>query len=186
MTTKLVLASRSPRRKELLEHAGLNFEVRSAGIPETPERGESPVAYVRRLSRAKAEAVRSDEDEVVLGADTVVVLDDDILEKPNDEADAARMLGLLSGREHRVITGICLLQGESVVSDHVETRVRFLDLSAAEIAAYAASGEPMDKAGAYAIQGLGSKFVDQVQGCYFNVVGLPVSRVYRRLKEMGW
>lgn len=122
--------------------------------------------------------------DVALGADTVVVLDNHVLEKPADAADATRMLRILSGREHLVITGICLRSLDAERVDTETTRVSFVALSEAEIASYVASGEPMDKAGAYAIQGLASKFIDRVNGCYFNVVGLPVSRVYRHWKEL--
>lgn len=185
MRYRLVLASQSPRRREILERAGFRFEVRAVGIPEKPDIGESPVEYVRRLARAKAEAVKRSPEEIVLGADTIVVAGDELLEKPSNLSDAERMLRLLSGREHSVITGIYLCCDAGSVSDHAETRVRFLPLSDREIADYAASEEPADKAGAYAIQGFASKFIDRIEGCYFNVVGLPVSLVYRRLLEFG-
>ncbi|MDZ4800394.1 MAG: Maf family protein [Bryobacteraceae bacterium] len=175
---RLVLASASPRRREILQNAGLRFEVRVAGVPEAPLPGESPVDYVRRLAFAKASAVARAEDEVVLGADTVVVLDAHILEKPRDAADAARMLRMLSGREHVVVTGFALVGGAEAVVKHAETRVLVAALTNDEIDAYVASGEPMDKAGAYAIQGLASKFIERIDGCYFNVVGLPISSVY--------
>jgi septum formation protein len=181
----LVLASQSPRRREILESAGLPFIVRAANVPEGRRGTESPHEYVRRLSRAKAEAVELGPDEVILGADTVVVLDRLMLEKPRDEADARRMLALLSGREHHVITGICLRHAGGVISDSAETRVRFVPLTTAEIDKYVATGEPFDKAGAYAIQGLASKLIDRIDGCYFNVVGLPVALVYRHLKSLG-
>jgi septum formation protein len=180
----LVLASQSPRRRELLTTAGFSFTVRARPVEDVRGAGESPEAYVRRLAEAKAEAAWQDSDEIVLGADTVVVLDQDVLEKPRDLADARRMLTLLSGREHTVITGICLRHAGGREVDHVSTAVRFLALSAVEIDAYVASGEPMDKAGAYAIQGLASKFVDRIDGDFFNVVGLPVSRVYRYLQVL--
>jgi septum formation protein len=178
---RLVLASQSPRRREILERAGFEFTVRVAAVPERPEPGESPVQYVIRLSRSKAEAVTRDADEVVLGADTVVVLGEHILEKPCDARDAARMLRMLSGRTHNVITGICLAADGTLVQDHAETRVHFTHLGDEDIARYVESGEPMDKAGAYAIQGLASKFIDGIEGCYFNVVGLPVALVYKQL-----
>ena len=146
--------------------------------------GESPLDYVRRLAEEKAFAVEMRAGEVVLAADTVVVVDDHLLEKPRDQADAIRMLRLLSGREHEVLTGICLRSESRKIVDAASTRVRFVPLSEAEIAEYANSGEPMDKAGAYAIQGLASKFIDRVEGCYFNVVGLPIALVYRHLKEL--
>ena len=180
---KLVLASQSPRRREILERAGFEFTVRVAGVPEQPLPGESPEDYVLRLSRAKAEAVHRAPDEIVLGADTVVVLDHHLLEKPADATDAARMLRLLSGREHSVITGICLISDAGVTSSFEETRVEFIGLSEDEIAEYVKSGEPMDKAGAYAIQGLASKYIRRIDGDYFNVVGLPVAQVYSLLKR---
>ncbi len=181
----LVLASKSPRRQQILRDAGIPFIVRAADVPEERQPGESPTDYVRRLAEQKAFAVPKLPGEVVLGADTTVAIDDHVLEKPRDTADAMRMLTLLSGREHAVITGICLrAQGRKIV-DTVTTRVRFVPLTPEELEAYAASGEPMDKAGAYGIQGLASKFIDRIEGDYFNVVGLPVALVYRRLKEIA-
>jgi septum formation protein len=183
---KLVLASQSPRRREILRAAGLEFAVRVFPVEEMRAEGESPEAYVRRLAQAKAEAswAHGSGDEVVLGADTVVVLGTDVLEKPHDVADARRMLGLLSGREHVVITGICLRHAGGAKVDSVSTKVRFAPLNDSEIESYANSGEPLDKAGAYAIQGLASKFVESIDGDFFNVVGLPVSRVYRYLQSL--
>jgi len=143
---------------------------------------EAPDAYARRLARAKADAAWENRDEIVLGADTIVVLEQKVLEKPRDDAHARDMLELLSGREHRVITGICLRHARGIEVDSVATRVRVAQLSSVEIDAYVASGEPMDKAGGYAIQGLASKFVERIDGCYFNVIGLPLSQVYRYLK----
>jgi septum formation protein len=181
---KLILASQSPRRKELLAAAGFEFEVRARPVEEVRRAEESPVDYVRRLAREKANAAWDGLGEVALGADTVVVGDEHVLEKPKDTDDAARMLGMLAGREHSVITGICLRHAGGVILDHAETRVRFLPMSALEIEEYVRSEEPMDKAGAYAIQGLASKFVERIDGCYFNVVGLPVSLVYRHWKKL--
>ena len=181
----LVLASRSPRRQEILERAGFRFVVRPAEVDETVLPGETAPDHVRRLARAKAGMITAAPDEIVLGADTVVVAGEQILGKPADEADAARMLRLLSGREHVVLTGICLRAGDRRIEDFESTRVRFVSLAPAEIEAYVASGEPMDKAGAYAIQGLASKFIERIEGCYFNVVGLPVARVYRRMRDLG-
>ena len=184
----LILASQSPRRSELLSTAGFQFTVRSRPVEEVRAPGESPVDYVRRLAREKAEAARGPMaasescDEVVLGADTVVVLGDRVMEKPVDADDARAMLRALSGREHDVITGICLLQADRTIIDHEITRVHFVELSDREIDAYVLSGEPMDKAGAYAIQGLASKFVDRIEGCYFNVMGLPLALMYRHWK----
>ena len=180
----LILASQSPRRRELLRNAGIAFEVRARSVEEVRAAGEAPLDYAMRLARDKAEAAWEGRDEVVLGADTIVVLRDTVLEKPSDEAHAQSMLAALSGQEHVVITGISLRHPRGVVVDSESTRVHFSELSAAEIREYVDSGEPMDKAGAYAIQGLASKFVDRIEGCYFNVMGLPVPRVYRILKKL--
>jgi len=180
----LILASQSPRRQELLRHAGIPFLVRPAQVEERPLPGEGAHAYARRLARAKAEAVSAAPEDVVLGADTVVVADGEILGKPADEADARRMLRLLSGREHQVITGICLRTVQHTVLDSESTSVRFVPLSEEEIADYVASGEPADKAGAYAIQGLASKFIDRLEGCYSNVVGLPLALLYKHLRAL--
>jgi septum formation protein len=180
----VVLASQSPRRRELLERAGIPFTVRVSGVPEHEIPGETPSAYVRRLAREKATAVSRASGEIVLGADTTVVIDGQILAKPADRADAVRMLRLLSGREHDVLTGICLVHSGGVVEDESCTTVRFVSLSEAEIETYVASGEPADKAGAYAIQGLASKFIDRIAGDYCNVVGLPVALVYSHLRRI--
>ena len=181
----LILASASPRRHEILTLAGLEFVVRVPGIEEVRVSGERPRDYVRRLARAKAEtALGAAGGDIVLAADTVVVLDDHVLEKPVDRADAERMLRLLSGRKHEVVTGVCLHRGSRSIVDVAVTRVRFAVMTDGEIAEYAATGEPMDKAGAYAIQGFASKFIQGIDGCYFNVMGLPVSLVYRHLKEL--
>ena len=182
----LILASQSPRRRELLTQAGYSFEVRPAHIPEEPLAGENPIAYVTRLAREKAEAVFREvtadarlnaESEIlaVLGADTTVTLDDTILGKPEDAADAARMLKMLSGRTHRVMTGVALATADGVEVAAEVTAVRFLTLSEEEIAGYVATGEPMDKAGAYAIQGYAARWIPRIEGCYFNVVGLPLA-----------
>ena len=179
----LVLASRSPRRAELLEAAGCAFTVRAADIDETPLPGEAPRDYVLRIAEEKARAVAATESETVLAADTSVVLDTEIMGKPNDVADAARMLRALSGRKHEVLTGICLKRGERLLRDVASTAVWFAPLGEDEIASYVASGEPMDKAGAYGIQGVASRFIERIDGSYTNVVGLPVALVYRRLRE---
>lgn len=182
----LVLASRSPRRAEILRAAGIPFTVRAAEVDETPLPGERPETYVRRIARAKAFAVEAAPGEIVLGADTTVVAGSAMLGKPVDAADARRMLALLSGRSHEVLTGICLRrENAELVEDWAATRVWFTDLTGREIEEYAASGEPMDKAGGYAIQGLASKFIERVDGCYFNVVGLPVAMVYGHLKRIS-
>ncbi len=210
----LILASASPRRQELLRHAGIAFDVQPTEVPETPREGESPQACAERLAREKALAVfRQRPNDQVLGADTIVVVDGVILGKPRDEADATHMLRLLSGKTHSVITGVCLvgnrsLQGPqpSEICGHVglpeaapfpatperipsyqdvrseTTLVTFAALSDQEIRSYIASGEPMDKAGAYAIQGIASRWISCIEGDYSNVVGLPVSLVYRMLR----
>jgi septum formation protein len=178
----LVLASQSPRRSEILRQAGIPFTVRAVPVDETPLHGEPPVDYVRRLAAVKAQAVSAVPGELVLGADTTVVAGDEMLAKPEDARDACRMLRLLSGRRHDVITGICLRRGSALVCDHALTAVWFAPMSDREIEEYAASGEPMDKAGAYAIQGLASKFIERIEGCYFNVVGLPIALLYQHLK----
>ncbi|HUB83796.1 MAG TPA: Maf family protein [Bryobacteraceae bacterium] len=181
----LILASQSPRRAEILRQAGIPFLVRAAPVDETLQPGEAPEVYVRRLAKAKALAVPADRDEIVLSADTTVVVNSEILAKPEDEADARRMLALLSGRRHEVMTGICLRRGEELVCDHEVTAVWFAPMSQQEIADYVATGEPMDKAGAYAVQGGASKFVPRIEGCYFNVMGLPVSLVYRHYRKLA-
>ncbi len=176
-----MLASQSPRRAEILRQAGIPFTVRAVPVDETPLPGEEPEDYVRRLAEMKARAVAAESAEVVLAADTTVVIDGEILGKPEDDADARRMLVKLSGRRHEVMSGICLKRGGEVVCDSATTAVWFSPLSESEITGYVASGEPMDKAGGYAIQGLASKYVERIEGCYFNVMGLPVGMVYRYL-----
>ena len=180
----LVLASASPRRQELLRNAGISFEVQPAHIPEDPLPGEQAKDCAERLAREKALAIAKERpQDVVLGADTVVVVDGRILGKPLDAADAARMLRMLSGREHQVITGVCLVAGGqwSVASE--STSVAFSEITDKEIADYVATGEPMDKAGAYAIQGIASRWIPRIEGDYSNVVGLPVALVWRMLRE---
>jgi septum formation protein len=213
-----VLASASPRRRELLTQAGFSFTVHPAHIPEDPLPSEDPIAYVIRLAREKAEAVfaqlslgahpttapqfekpgapgfNSETWEsrnlalrslIVLGADTTVTLDNHILGKPTGPADAARILRLLSGRTHRVITGVAVVTAQSVEVAAEITAVRFLTLSDQEIESYVATGEPMDKAGAYAIQGRAARWIPRIQGCYFNVVGLPIALVAALLKPFS-
>lgn len=179
-----MLASASPRRKQLLANAGIPCVVRPANVEEIPQQGETPRDYVRRLAQAKAEAVPAQPGEVVLGADTTVEIDGRILEKPADSADAIRMLGLLQGRSHQVHTGVCLVHDGRSVVDVSTTEVVFRSLEESEIREYVASGEAIDKAGAYGIQGRASRFVEKVDGCYFNVVGLPVSLVWRILQGL--
>ncbi len=187
----LVLASASPRRQELLRNAGIEFTVCPAEIPEDPLPGESPTDLAIRLAREKARAVFDKieagkskcDGQLVLGADTVVVVDHHILGKPENAADAHRMLRLLSGRQHEVTTGVCLVGPDFEDSRSDTTEVTFAPLSEADIQMYVATREPMDKAGAYAIQGIASRWIPRIDGCYFNVVGLPVSLVCRMLRE---
>jgi len=179
----LILASQSPRRSELLQHAGIPFLSRPANVDEVVLAGESPESYVKRVAEEKAIAVEAGPEDIVLGADTVVVIDGQILGKPRDEADALRMLEALSGREHIVLTGICLRRATETILDIAETRVWFLPLTQREMQEYVATMEPMDKAGAYAIQGLASKFIRQIEGSYTNVVGLPIELVYQYLRR---
>lgn len=180
----LILASASPRRAELLRAAGINFTVRSADVDETIQPGESPHDYVLRLSRDKALAVARD-DELTLGADTTVVINGEIAGKPVDDEDARRMLRALSGQWHEVLTGVTLTRAGQVLSDVASTRVKFAEMSEAEVNWYVATGEPMDKAGAYAIQGHAALFVERIEGSYSNVVGLPVQLVYQLAGGMG-
>jgi len=187
----LVLASASPRRRELLTRAGYDFKVVQANIPEERLPNEDPMAFVTRLAQEKAKAVldqlaygSTDGPLIVLGADTIVVIGEEILGKPRDAEDAARMLRLLSGRTHQVMTGVC------ITSTHMEvgvetTFVTMQEIPEREIVAYIATGEPMDKAGAYAIQGYAARWIPRIEGCYFNVVGLPIARVARMLEGLG-
>ena len=186
----LVLASASPRRRELLQNAGIPFIIQASKIPELPREGEAPQACAERLAREKAlDVFRQRPQDFVLGADTIVIVDGEILGKPRDVADAARMLRLLSGRTHRVTTGVCLVgpdrKGRSSLQEtrSETTRVTMSKLMDDDIESYVATGEPLDKAGAYAIQGIASRWISRIEGDYFNVVGLPVSLVYRMLRE---
>jgi septum formation protein len=184
---RLVLASGSPRRRELLAGLGLEFTVRAADVDETPHPGEMPAACVRRLALAKATA-RSEAGELVLGADTVVVLDGQLLGKPRDPADARRMLAAIAGREHTVLTGVTL-HGESQGRQETAveaSRVRLARMSPREIDWYVATGEPLDKAGSYAVQGVGALFVEAIYGNYTNVVGLPLPATCRLFGALGY
>jgi nucleoside triphosphate pyrophosphatase len=188
---RLILASASPRRRELLAQAGFVFEVEAADVDETQREGEDAADYVRRLAEEKASAVfarRSGEDAaerplVVLGADTSVVCNGEVLGKPIDARDTERMLRRLSGRVHRVLTGVAAATRARVVSDVVTTEVTFSEIAEGEIAAYCATGEPLDKAGAYGIQGYAARWVPRIEGCYFNVMGLPIARVVELIEE---
>ncbi|MDX1532432.1 MAG: Maf family protein [Rhodothermales bacterium] len=183
----LVLASQSPRRRQLLERLGLTFTVQPSGAEEVLPEGAGPAEAVEVLARQKAEAVAPDHpDALTLGADTLVVLEDDVLGKPADADEAAAMLTRLAGRTHTVYTGIALLHPPSrrSVTAHEATAVTFAPLDAHEVAAYVATGSPMDKAGAYGIQDdLGALFVAGIEGDYYNVVGLPLHRLYRTLRS---
>jgi septum formation protein len=182
----LLLASASPRRAGLLTAAGFSFDVVPADVDEQLLPGEDPEAHVLRLARAKVWAVTSTEpDSVILGADTVVIVDGEILGKPADDRQAASMLRRLSGRSHQVLTGVVVRRGEREESGVERTSVRFLPLSDQEIAWYISTGEARDKAGAYGAQGLASRFVERIDGSYTNVVGLPVPLVCRLLDSLG-
>jgi septum formation protein len=180
---KIILASASPRRREILKKAGLKFSVKTADVDETLPDGISPANAVRYLCRIKNEAIKADENTVVITADTVVACEGKILGKPETKKQAREMLTLLSGREHSVYTGVCIRKGKKKKIFTDRTRVYFYDLSKKEIDAYIETGEPMDKAGAYGIQGGAGVFVKKINGDYYNVVGLPLARLVRELKE---
>jgi septum formation protein len=187
----LILASASPRRHELLSQAGLAFTAAAANINEDLLSNETAAAYVQRLAEEKAQAVwnanqsldAADDPLVVLGADTCVVVEGQILGKPADVADARRMLELLSGRTHAVLTGLAVVTGNRIARDVEITQVTFNHLNDREITQYIAGGEPLDKAGAYAIQGYAARWIPRIEGCYFNVVGLPIARTTALLEE---
>lgn len=183
----LILASASPRRQELLRGLGLVFSVRTADIDESMDASRGEEAEVARISRAKAEAVRAQagSDAVIIAADTIVCIDGKILGKPHSKEEAAEMLRRLSGRAHQVRTGVTVLRGETVRTEVDTTFVRFRAISEEEIAAYIATGEPMDKAGSYGIQGRAAIFAEGIEGDYFNVMGLPLCRLDRMLREFG-
>lgn len=185
----LVLASASPRRAELLKTAGLAFTVRPTDVDETPRPGEEPRALAERLARAKVGALGGlPSPGLAIGADTVVAVDDLLLGKPRDDAEARVMLARLSGRTHEVTTAVAVraVPEETIACACVASRVRFATLSEAEVDWYVASGEGLDKAGAYALQGLGSLFVEAIDGSYTNVIGLPMERLYRLLRPHGF
>ena len=190
---KLILASASPRRAQILRDAGISFEIARPNVNERRRLGESARVMTRRLAQAKAQVIakqlgKKPLQAIVIGADTTVQVNDELLGKPKSLAEARMMLKKLSGRTHRVVTSVAAIR----LPDHAEvivtetTRVRFAPLSAEDIADYVATGEPLDKAGAYAVQGVGGRFIERIDGCYFNVVGLPLARLYRVLIELGW
>lgn len=187
---KLILASSSPRRAEILHDAGISFSVLSSAVDETAVPGETPQQHVQRLADAKAElvAARAVGPAIILAADTVVVLDGQILGKPRSTDEARRMLELFSGRTHSVVTGVTLLRlPEMERRQFIETTlVHFNKLSRDDISRYLSTEEPYDKAGAYAIQGHAGRYIPRIEGCYFNVVGLPLAHVVTALRELGW
>jgi septum formation protein len=187
---KLILASASPRRAEILRDAGLTFTVMSSAVDETPIPGESPNEHVHRLACAKVElvAARSVGPVIAIGADTVVVLDGQIIGKPRSTEDGRRTLELLSGRTHSVVTGVMLIRlPDAERRGFVETtQVQFSTISPEEISRYLATDEPYDKAGAYAIQGRAGRYIPRIEGCYFNVVGMPLARLWQELTALGW
>ena len=187
MTLPVILASASPRRRELLALVGIAHEVRPADVDETRRPDEPPAEYAERLAREKASAVAgaAPADAVTIGSDTIVVVDGDVLGKPRDAAEAHAMLARLGGRTHEVVTAVAAVRSGRAVSAVERVRVPFRPLGADEIEAYVATGEPMDKAGAYGIQGYGATIVERVDGDYFAVMGLPVNRLVRVLRELG-
>jgi septum formation protein len=186
---RIILASASPRRAELLKQIGVEFEIEPSEVGEQPHPDEAPADYITRIARAKVIAVaRKRETGLVIGADTVVVLDGRLLGKPVDEADASRMLRVLSGTWHAVMTGVALFDAATrrEVADYDKTLVKFAQLTDTEIEWYISTGEPMDKAGAYGIQGRAGLFVEEIAGNYYNVVGLPIPLVYRLARRLGY
>ena len=181
----VILASQSPRRRELLGLTGLDFTVRVADIDESMDAAKAPFDEVARVSRLKALAVQRAPEDVVIAADTIVVCGGEVLGKPRDEEDAFRILSLLSGRQHEVMTGMTVLRGDEVITHTEVTKIHFRELLPAELRAYIATGEPMDKAGAYGIQGGAALFADQMEGDYYNVMGLPVCRLAMILRSLG-
>jgi len=190
---KMILASASPRRAQILRDAGIPFEIARANVSERRKRGENAVVMTRRLAQAKAKAVaaklgKKQLEAIVVGADTTVQVDGELLGKPQSSAEARKMLRKLSGKSHLVVTSVAAIR----LPDHAQaivtetTRVRFAPLSADDIDEYVATGEPLDKAGSYAVQGVGGRFIERIDGCYFNVVGLPLARLYRMLSKLGW
>lgn len=181
----LILASQSPRREELLSLFHIPFSVKVADIDEAMDPARDPVEEVARVSRAKAEAIPRGEGDVVVAADTIVVLDGQVLGKPTDEAHAAAMLTALSGKDHQVMTGVTVARGDTLLTHTEITDIHFRPLSQKEIAAYIATGEPMDKAGSYGIQGGAALFAEKMHGDYYNVMGLPVCRLFQMLQQIA-
>ncbi|MCK8815867.1 Maf family protein [Natroniella sulfidigena] len=182
---KIILASSSPRRRELLARLGVKFEVRPSKIDENKVKEDRPDRLVQKLSFLKAEDVINTQDEIVIAADTVVSLDNKILGKPKDSEEAFRMLTKLSGQKHQVLTGTTVLTAQRRLTDYQATSVSFKELTAQEIEEYIATGEPLDKAGSYGIQGMGAVFVKEINGCFYNVVGLSLYNLRKMLTELG-
>lgn len=181
----VILASSSPRRRELMTLAEIKYDVCIKNVDETVPAGTLPEDAAKMTARKKAVAVAQvNENAIVVGADTIVVYNNQIIGKPKDKNDAMRILRMLSGREHEVITGVCLVHNKKIDTFHCTSKVKFYDLTEEEIKHYVAGGEPMDKAGAYGIQGKGCVFVEKIEGDYFNIVGLPISRVAREIKKI--
>jgi len=190
---RLILASGSPRRTQILRDAGMRFDVMRTNVTERRKPGETARIMTRRLARSKAQAIvkklgNKSRQAIVIGADTIVEANGELLGKPESRAQARKMLTKLSGRTHRVITSVAAIRlpDRAEVIETESTRVRFAPITPQEIAEYVATGEPLDKAGAYAVQGIGGRFIKQIDGCYFNVVGLPLARVYHMLTTLGW
>lgn len=182
---KVILASSSPRRRELMSQAEIKYDICIKNVDETIPEGTEPGKAAETTAMKKATAVAQvNEDAIVVGADTIVVFQDKILGKPKDKEDAVRMLKMLSGKEHKVITGVCLVHNKKAECFHSESTVKFYELTDEEIKHYVATGEPMDKAGAYGIQGKGCVLVEKIEGDYFNIVGLPISRVAREIRRI--
>ncbi len=182
---QVILASQSPRRRELLGLTGLDFVVRVADIDETMDPEKLPFDEVARVSRKKALAVPRENDDVVVAADTIVVCGDKVLGKPKDTEDAFRMLSMLSGRDHQVMTGMTVLRGDEMITTTEVTKIHFRELTQQEIRAYIATGDPMDKAGSYGIQGGAALFITGIEGDYYNVMGLPICRLTMILRSLG-
>ncbi len=187
MYPKIILASRSPRRQELLKSLNVDFVVKIPDIEEEKKPQEGPIQFVRRIAREKAEAIECNEEDLIIAADTIVYCRDRIIGKPRDSSDAYEQLSFLSACSHEVISGLCIkgTKGEIQIA-HEVSKVFFRKLSREEILAYIKSREPLDKAGSYGIQGLGALFIDRIEGCFYNVVGLPLTKLYLMLKEQGF
>ena len=183
---KIILASKSPRRKQILEQVGLDFEIEVSDFDETQIKFKTPQEMVEKLSLEKAKIIaQGNPDAIIIGADTTVIFRKEIIGKPKSKEDAFRILSLLSGNTHEIVTGFTVIKGSKSITKHITSKVKFKKLSEAEINAYVETGEPMDKAGGYGIQEKGGLFMENIEGDYFNVVGLPIFAVAEALKEFG-